>query len=76
MWRLEQVRWTEDLAVSGTIDKAAARIGAVHAVLQLAAADGVAGEITVEWPEGIANSMAAIRGDMADAVVIARTPAP
>jgi hypothetical protein len=45
-------------------------------VLQLATADGVAGEITVEWPEEIANSMAAIRGTMAGAAVTARTPAP
>ena len=73
---LDHVRWVEDLAVSGTLDKTAARIGVVRAVLQLATADGVAGEITVEWPEEIANSMAAIRGTMAGAAVTARTPAP
>jgi len=73
---LDHVRWVEDLAVSGILDKAAARIGAVRAVLHLTAADGTAGEITVEWPEGIANSMAIIRGSMAGAVVVARAPAP
>ena len=50
--------------------------GVVRAALRLTGAGGVAGEITVEWPEGIANSMAAIRGSMAGAVVTARAPRP
>jgi pimeloyl-ACP methyl ester carboxylesterase len=73
---LTQVRWTEDLAVSGKIDKPLGRTGVVRALLQLAAADALTGELTVEWPEGIAGSSAAIRGTLGGATVIARTPAP
>jgi hypothetical protein len=74
--RLNQVRWTEDLTVSGTIDKPLARTGMVRALLQLATADGLGGELAVEWPEGIAGSSADIRGALGGAVVRARTPAP
>lgn len=73
---LTQVRWTEDLAVSGSITKPLARTGTVHASLQLATADGQTGEIIAEWPEGIADSRAVISGNMAGATVRARTPAP
>jgi pimeloyl-ACP methyl ester carboxylesterase len=73
---LNQVRWTEDLAVSGRIDKPLGRTGVVHALLQLAAADAFTGELTVEWPEGISGSGAGIRGTLGGATVAARTPAP
>jgi pimeloyl-ACP methyl ester carboxylesterase len=73
---LTEVRWTEDLAVSGMVDKPAARLGVVRASLRFAAADGQKGAIRVEWPEGVANSTAAIHGTMGDAVVSARMPAP
>ena len=71
-----QVRWTEDLTVSGKIDKPLARTGMVRALLQLTTADGLGGELAVEWPEGIAGSSAEIRGALGGAVVRARTPAP
>jgi pimeloyl-ACP methyl ester carboxylesterase len=73
---LSQVRWTEDLTVSGKIDKPLARIGTVRASLHVATADGVTGELTVEWPEGVAGSSSAIRGVLGGDVVLARTPAP
>jgi hypothetical protein len=73
---LNQVRWTEDLTVSGKIDKPLARTGMVRARLRLATADGLGGELAVEWPEGIAGSSADIRGALGGAVVRARTPAP
>jgi pimeloyl-ACP methyl ester carboxylesterase len=73
---LAQVRWTEDLTVSGKIDKPLARTGTVRASLHVAAADGLTGELAVEWPEGIANSGASIRGILGGAHVRARTPAP
>jgi hypothetical protein len=73
---LNQVRWTEDLAVSGTIDKPMTRTGMVRATLQLATADGQSGEIAVEWPEGVAVSSAGIRGTLGGSTVLARTPAP
>jgi pimeloyl-ACP methyl ester carboxylesterase len=73
---LDQVRWTADLAVSGTIDKPMARSGTVRARLQLALADAPAGELTVEWPEDRTGSGAVIHGTLAGATVLARTAAP
>jgi pimeloyl-ACP methyl ester carboxylesterase len=71
---LNMVRWTEDLAVSGEIDKPP-RTGMVRATLQLAGA-GVTGNIKIEWPEGAAASSAAIRGSIDGAAVLAKTGAP
>jgi pimeloyl-ACP methyl ester carboxylesterase len=73
---LNQVRWTEDLAVSGKIDKPLARTGTVRASLHLATADGLTGEVTVKWPEGIAGPSAGVQGTLGGEAVRARTPAP
>jgi pimeloyl-ACP methyl ester carboxylesterase len=73
---LNQVRWTEDLAVSGNIDKPAGRSGLVRARLQLDPAEARGGELRVEWREGAANAGAAIRGTLGGATVLAGTPAP
>ena len=73
---LTRVQWTQDLAVSGKIDKPVARTGTVRASLHFAEAGGTAGDINVEWPEGIAVPGAAIRGAVAGAAVVARVPAP
>jgi pimeloyl-ACP methyl ester carboxylesterase len=73
---LTQVRWTQDLAVSGGIDKPMGRTGGVRASLHLAGAEGLAGDLDVAWPEGIAGSSASIRGTLDGAPVRARTAAP
>jgi len=73
---LTELRWTEDLAVSGKIDKPMTRTGTVRASLQLAGPGGLSGELNVEWPEGMAGSSASIRGTLGGAAVHARTPAP
>jgi pimeloyl-ACP methyl ester carboxylesterase len=73
---LTQVQWSQDLTVSGKIDKPVARTGMVRASLQFAEAGGATGDINVEWPEGIAASGAAIRGTVGGAAVVARVPAP
>jgi hypothetical protein len=73
---LTDVRWTEDLAVSGKIDRPVTRTGMLHAVLHLTAADGLTGDLSVEWPEGMANAAAAIRGTVGGSTVLARAPAP
>jgi hypothetical protein len=73
---LNQVRWTEDLAVSGTIVKPAARTGLVRARLQLDPAEARGGELRVEWRDGVANASAAVRGNLAGAAVLASTRAP
>jgi hypothetical protein len=73
---LDQVRWTEDLAVSGKIDKPAARSGTVHALLHLAGAQEFTGDLTVEWPEGTADAVASIHGRLGGVPVLASAPAP
>ena len=73
---LDQVRWTEDLAVSGKIDKPAARTGTVHAALHVAGPQGAAGDLTIEWPEGVAAAVASIRGRLGGVIVLANAPAP
>jgi pimeloyl-ACP methyl ester carboxylesterase len=73
---LDQVRWTEDLTVSGKIDRPVERTGTVRASLHLATADGAAGEITAEWSESVAHAHALIRGRLGDANVAAQCPVP
>jgi pimeloyl-ACP methyl ester carboxylesterase len=73
---LTEVRWTEDLAVSGKIDRPMTRSGTVHASLHLAETGGPTGDLIVEWPEGIAASSASIRGTLGGTAVRARTAAP
>jgi pimeloyl-ACP methyl ester carboxylesterase len=73
---LTGVRWTEDLAVSGKIDKPVARHGVVHASLHLGVNGGASGDLMVEWPEDIADSHANIRGKLDGTAVMARTAAP
>jgi hypothetical protein len=72
---LNEVRWTQDLAVSGEIDKPSARTGTLRATLHLGG-EGHTGDLKVEWPEGVAAAVAAIRGNMDGAKVLARTAAP
>jgi hypothetical protein len=73
---LTDVRWTEDVAVSGRIDKPVARHGVVRASLHLAVNGGAKGDLLVEWPEGVADSDARIRGTLDGTAVMARTAAP
>ncbi len=74
--RLNEVRWTEDLAVSGTIDKPTARTGTVRASLHVAATGGTEGDLTMTWPEGGALPVAAVRGTLGSMSVRARSAAP
>jgi pimeloyl-ACP methyl ester carboxylesterase len=81
---LDQVKWTEDLSVSGRIDSPAGRSGTVRAHLRVATADASGGELTIEWPQDSAGSTASasasasasVNGVLDGAVARARTPAP
>jgi hypothetical protein len=73
---LHQVRWTEDLAVSGTIDKPLRRGGTVRASLHLDAPDGLRGDLIAQWPTDAADSSAMISGALGGVAVRARTMAP
>jgi len=73
--RLDHVRWTEDLSVSGQIDTPG-RSGMVHARLEVSAPDGSSGKLRVEWREGVADARALIEGSIDGAAVRAETSAP
>ncbi len=73
---LDRVRWVDDLAVSGTIDRPAAREGVVRATLRLSANDCTTGRVTVRWLEGSEAALARISGTVAHTKVLAQTLAP
>ncbi len=73
---LDGVRWTEDLAVSGTIDAPAGRRGTVLARLQIAGPAGLSGRLRISWQEGVAAARATIRGAFGATAVVAQTAAP
>ncbi len=71
---LREVRWTEDLAISGRID-APLRSGVVHAALELHGAAEVRGRLGLEWREGVSGTHATARGKLAGRTVVAEAPA-
>lgn len=73
---LENVRWTEDLAVSGEIDVPAARTGFVHARIRLVGPADLRGLLVVHWPLAGPNARAAISGTLGGAILRAVTAAP
>ena len=73
---LDGVRWSEDLAVSGTIDAPAGRRGTVRARLAIAGPAGLSGRLRISWQEGVAAARARIRGAFNATAVVAQTAAP
>lgn len=72
---LSEVRWSEDLAVSGDIDWPG-RSGTVRAHLKLRGPGALRGTLELEWPEGVAASRATVRGELGGQAVSATAPAP
>jgi pimeloyl-ACP methyl ester carboxylesterase len=72
---LRQIRWTEDLRVSGTVD-APRRDGAAHAQLQLRGAGDVSGTLSVDWHEGVSKAQAKVHGTLGGRAVAALLDAP
>jgi hypothetical protein len=72
---LRDLRWTEDLGVSGRIDWPG-RTGVVHARLVLQGAEATRGTLEVSWPEGVSEARAAARGRLGGRTVVAEAPAP
>ena len=72
---LRDVRWCEDLSVSGELDWPG-RSGTVTARLALAAPAGPVGELEASWPEGVSHARATARGSFAGTMVAAEAPAP
>jgi hypothetical protein len=73
---LSGVRWTEDLAVSGTIEAPAGHTGTVRVRLDVAGPALERGRLQIRWQEGVADARAQIRGTLGTVAVVAQTPAP
>jgi pimeloyl-ACP methyl ester carboxylesterase len=73
---LDAVRWTEDLAVSGTLEKTRGPASRVRAHLRLAGADSLDGVLEIAWDDHAPDAVADVRGSLGGARVAARTPAP
>lgn len=73
--RFDQARWTEDLAVSGTLRWAAYHAPA-QADISFTGPDGVTGQLRVRWTELEPEAMAEVRGVIGGRRVAARLPAP
>jgi pimeloyl-ACP methyl ester carboxylesterase len=71
---LEQLRWTEDVSISGQLDWPG-RGGLVRGKLALRTAQG-AGTLEVSWPEGVGDAQATAQGTLGGEVVAAQAPAP
>jgi pimeloyl-ACP methyl ester carboxylesterase len=74
--KLDGVRWTEDLAVSGTLEKTRGLTSRVRAHLQLAGADSLHGVLEIVWDDAAPDAVADVRGSLGGARVAARMPAP
>ena len=72
---LRDVLWTEDASVSGRIDWPG-RSGVAHADLNLRTAQGVRGNLQLQWPEGVSGARATVRGRLGRNAVVAEAPAP
>jgi len=72
---LREVRWTEDLRISGWIDDPG-RGGAVHAQLRLSGSLDAAGTLDLGWPRGASGARAWVRGALRGRRVVAEAPAP
>jgi pimeloyl-ACP methyl ester carboxylesterase len=73
---LYQVRWTEDLSVSGAVERTPGPEGVVSARLQFTDVDGDSGELRIVWREGRPETVANIGGRIGEASVAAAAPAP
>jgi hypothetical protein len=72
---LHDVRWTNELRVSGTVVYPG-RIGEGVADLTVAGPEGATGTLKARWTEGVANARAQVRGTLGKSTVAADGPAP
>lgn len=72
---LTGVRWTEDVAVSGVIEKSRGTEGSTQAAITIDGPDA-SGHLDIRWREGGLRARARIRGLLGGVNVSAETPAP
>lgn len=73
---LDSVRWTEDVAVSGTIRVGARPERPIVADIRIAGPEGLRGRLRIAWLDEPADARASIVGRLGGAPVRATTPAP
>jgi hypothetical protein len=71
---LHEVRWTEDLTVSGRIDWPG-RSGVVWAELEVRSLQA-SGQLELSWPEGADDVLASVRGTLGNKRIAAEAPPP
>lgn len=71
---LDRVRWTEDLAVSGTLDRSPD--GRIEAHLDLDGSGGLSGRLDLGWGSREENARARIEGALGGVRLSAEAPAP
>lgn len=72
---LDALRWTEDLAVSGTLRWPQAA-GMARATVQLQGPNGLSGQLDLRWPEQQVGAQVVIRGTLNGQRVAAQMNAP
>ncbi len=72
---LRDLRWTEDLVVSGTVDFPT-RQGPAHASLRLRDGKDLDGTLEAQWQEGVSLAQAHVSGVLGGHPVAADLPAP
>jgi pimeloyl-ACP methyl ester carboxylesterase len=72
---LDEVRWTEDVSVSGTVDWGG-RGGPVRGSVRIKGPQGASGPLEFEWTEGSAQPRAGISGKLGGENVAAEATAP
>jgi len=72
---LHEVRWTEDVSVSGTVTWPG-RSGAAAADLVVAGPGVDSASLKIQWSEGVPEAQARIRGNLGRTAVVAKSPAP
>jgi pimeloyl-ACP methyl ester carboxylesterase len=73
--QLHNVRWTQDLSVSGHIDSVG-HGGIVNAALDLHAAEGASGKLQLQWPEDGSDALASAQGELGGHKVVAAAALP
>ena len=74
--KLERVRWTRDVAVSGSVAWPPGRRGQVRARVEVAGPGRVRGTAAISWRRRPLDAQATIIGTLAGSVLRATTPAP
>jgi pimeloyl-ACP methyl ester carboxylesterase len=73
---LEAVRWTEDLAVSGTIERMPDAARTIRAVISIDGPDGLRGSLNILWKDRLPDALADIEGTIGGHGIAAHVTAP